>query len=163
MNGPTAFTHGSLHYQNQSFPHICFFSYSKARTTAETDFWNVPASKKMREDIVARGRTRFRSVEDQLTLNEVIHTGFYEQVVVLPSQYNFRAHYHGGHGGWPRVESLDGVLIYHNSYCVAEAKKLIPVKAHAELPPLVPDQAALTDWQKFWRKIQLRRQSHIVR
>src|SRR4051812_3141575 len=134
----------------------CYFN-------AGVTFWNVPASRKMREEIVARGRSRFRSVEDQLTLNEVIQTRYYEQVVVLPSQYNFRAHYKGGHGGWPRVESLDGVLIYHNSYCVAEAKKLIPVKAHAELPPLVPDEGPLTEWQKFWRKVELRRQRHIVK
>jgi hypothetical protein len=134
----------------------CYFN-------AGVTFWNVPASRKMREEIVGRGRSRFRSVEDQLTLNEVIQTRYYEKVTVLPSQYNFRAHYKGGHGGWPRVESLDGVLIYHNSYCIAQAKPLIPVKAHAELPPLVADQGPLTDWQKFWRKVQLRRQQHIVR
>ena len=134
----------------------CYFN-------AGVTFWNVPASKKMREEIVARGRTRFRSVEDQLTLNEVIQTRYYEQVVVLPSQYNFRAHYKFRQRGWPTVASLDGVMIYHNSTCMAEAKKLLPVKAHAELPPLMPDQGPLTDWQKFWRKVQLRRQKHILR
>src|SRR5258706_7072304 len=49
-------------------------------------FWNLPASKAMREEIVARGRTRFRSVEEQLTLNEVIHKRSYDQIIPLPSQ-----------------------------------------------------------------------------
>ena len=61
------------------------------------------------------------------------------------------------------TQSLDGVMIYHNSSCIAEAKKAIPVKPHAELPPLAPDARPLTDWQKFWRKVQLRREPHIVR
>jgi len=134
----------------------CYFN-------AGVTFWNVPASKRMREEIVDRGRTRFRSVEDQLTLNEVLHTRYFDQIIALPSQYNFRAHYKFRQRGWPTVESLDGIVIYHNSTCIGEAKKLIPVKSRAELPPLVADQGILTDWQKFWRKVQLRRQPHIVR
>jgi lipopolysaccharide biosynthesis glycosyltransferase len=130
---------------------------------AGVTFWNVPASKQMREEVVARGRTRFRSVEDQLTLNEVIQTRYYDQLIVLPSQYNFRAHYRFRQRGWPTVNSLDGVLIYHNSSCVGEAKKLIPVKSRASLPPLAPDEGPLTKWQKVVRKIQLRREPHIVR
>ena len=117
----------------------------------------------MRQEIVARGRTRFRSVEDQLTLNEVIQTRYYERIIALPSQYNFRAHYKFRQRGWPTVQSLHGVMIYHNSSCIAEAKKAIPVKPHAELPPLDVDTGPLTEWQKFWRKVQLRRQRHIVR
>jgi len=129
---------------------------------AGVTFWDIPASREMRNEIVARGRTRFRSVEDQLTLNEVIHTSHYEKLIVLPSQYNFRAHYRFRERGWPTVDSLDGVLIYHNAACVEEAKKLISTKPHAELPPLVPDQGSLTKSQKFWRKVQLRREPHIV-
>src|SRR5437899_1119908 len=72
----------------------CYFN-------AGVTFWNVPASKAIREEIVARGRARFRSVEDQLTLNEVIHTRYYDQIIALPSQYNFRAHYKVRHRGWP--------------------------------------------------------------
>ncbi len=134
----------------------CYFN-------AGVTFWNVPASKAMREEIVARGRTRFRSVEDQLTLNEVIQTRYFDNVVILPSQYNFRAHYKFRQRGWPTVDSLDGVIIYHNSTCASEAKKLIPVKPRAELPSLVADKAPLTDWQKFWRKVRLRGQPHIAR
>src|SRR4029079_13152327 len=44
----------------------CYFN-------AGVTFWNVAATKAMREAIVARGRSRFRSVEVQLTLNEVVH------------------------------------------------------------------------------------------
>jgi len=75
---------------------------------------------------------------------------------------HFRAHYRLRQRGWPTVDSLDGVLIYHNSSCVEEAKKLIPAKLYAELPPLVPDLEPLTKSQKFWRKVQLRRKPHIV-
>ena len=130
---------------------------------AGVTFWNIAASKQMRQEIVARGRTRFRSVEDQLTLNEVIQTRYYDQFIVLPSQYNFRAHYKLRRGGWPAVDSLDGVVIYHNSHCVAEAKKLIPVGARAKLPDLVADRGVLSDREKFWRKLQLRLQRHIIR
>jgi hypothetical protein len=134
----------------------CYFN-------AGVTFWDVRASKEMREAIVRRGRTRFRSVEDQLTLNEVIHTCYWDQIIVLPSQFNFRAHYKFSQRGWPTVSSLDGVLIYHNSTCAAEVKKLIPLKSRATLRDLVPDTAPLSDWQKFWRKVQLRRQQHMVR
>ena len=134
----------------------CYFN-------AGVTFWNVAASREMREAIVARGRSRFRSVEDQLTLNEVIQTRYYDETIVLPSQYNFRAHYKVRQRGWPTVDSLDGVVIYHNSSCAAEAKKLIPVPAKATLPDLIPDAGPLTDRQKFWRKVQLRLQPHIVR
>src|SRR4051812_38310993 len=77
----------------------CYFN-------AGVTFWNVPASKQMRQEIVDRGRSRFRSVEDQLTLNEVIHTSYFDQVIALPSQYNFRAHYKVRARGWPSVNSL---------------------------------------------------------
>jgi hypothetical protein len=130
---------------------------------AGVTFWNIPASRAMREEIVARGRARFRSVEDQLTLNEVVQTRYYDQFIVLPNQYNFRAHYKIRRRGWPSVDSLDGVVIYHNSYCVQEAKKLIPVSRFAELETLPPDHRLLTEREKFWRKLQLRLRPHIVR
>jgi hypothetical protein len=134
----------------------CYFN-------AGVTFWNVPASKQMREDIVRRGRTRFRSVEDQLTLNEVIHTLYYDQVIALPSQFNLRAHYKVRHRGWPTVTNLDGVLIFHSASSTDEAKKLIPVKPRAILEELEADTHPLSDWEKFLRKLQLRRQPHIVR
>ena len=78
----------------------------------------------MREEIVKRGRDRFRSVEDQLTLNEVLHTLYYDQLILLPSQYNYRAFLAPKRiRGWPTVTHLDGVMIYHNSFCIDAAKK----------------------------------------
>jgi hypothetical protein len=146
---------GSRYFAGQGWT-SCYFN-------AGVTFWNIPASKQMRADIVKRGRTRFRSVEDQLTLNEVIHTLYFRDLIVLPSQYNFRAYYKVRQRGWPTVSNLDGVLIYHNAASVMEAKKLIPVKPAATLPELIADTAPLSDWQKFWRKMQLRRLPHVVR
>jgi hypothetical protein len=117
----------------------------------------------MRQDVVARGRTRFRSVEDQLTFNEVIQTRYYDQMIILPCQYNFRAHFRRKVRGWPTVDSLDGVKIYHNAHSMSDVKQLQSVKPLAELPALEPDTAPLSDWQKFLRKIQLRLQPHNVR
>jgi hypothetical protein len=65
--------------------------------------------------------------------------------------------------GWPTVNSLDGVKIYHNAHSMPEALKLESVKALADLPALEPDSGPLTDWQKFLRKLQLRFQPHHVR
>jgi len=122
--------------------------------------WHTPATKKMREDIVARGRSRFRSVEDQLTFNEVVQTRYYDQFIILPCQYNFRAHFRRTRRGWPAVDSLDGVKIYHNAYSMPEAKKLASVRSLADLPALLPDTAPVSDWQKFLRKLQLRLHPH---
>src|SRR5438045_1248049 len=42
-------------------------------------FWNVPASREIRREIVARGKSRFRTVaDDQFALNEVIQTKYYD-------------------------------------------------------------------------------------
>jgi hypothetical protein len=134
--------------------------YTSEYINCGVTFWHTPASRRMREDVVARGRSRFRSVEDQLTFNEVVQTRYYDQIILLPCQYNFRAHFRRKVRGWPSVDSLDGVKIYHNALSMPEAKKLQIVKALAELPPLEPDTAPLTDWQKFLRKLQLRLQPH---
>ncbi len=134
--------------------------YTSAYINCGVTFWHVPSSRQMRQDFVARGRTRFRSVEDQLTFNEVVQTRFYDQMIILPCQYNFRAHYKQRVRGWPVVDSLDGVRIYHNAASMPEAKKLESVRPLAELPPLEPDAGPLTKRQQFWRKVQLRRQPH---
>jgi len=62
---------------------------------AGVTFWNVPARKRCAKNRGARPNA-FPQCGDQLTLNEVISHRLLEQVVVLPSQYNFRRHYHGG-------------------------------------------------------------------
>lgn len=137
--------------------------YTSEYINCGVTFWHTPSTRQMRQDVVARGRARFRSVEDQLTFNEVVQTRYYDQMIILPCQYNFRAHFRQKVRGWPSVDSLDGVKIYHNAHSMPEAKKLESVRPLADLPPLSPDAAPLTDWQKFLRKVELRFQPHHVR
>jgi hypothetical protein len=137
--------------------------YTSEYINCGVTFWHVPSSRRMREDVVARGRARFRSVEDQLTFNEVVQARYYDQMIILPCQYNFRAHLRRKVRGWPSVGSLDGVKIYHNALSMTEAKKMERVEPLAVLPPLEADQAPLTDWQKLLRKVQLRLQPHHVK
>jgi hypothetical protein len=137
--------------------------YTGNYLNAGVTFWHLASSREAREAIVARGRTRFRSVEDQLTLNEVLLTRYYDRLTLLPSQYNFRAHLAPFHTrGWPTVTHLDGVVIYHNSYCVKAAKELPTVKPFAELPTLVTDVRPLTRWEQVRRKIENRFRPHRV-
>ena len=136
--------------------------YTSEYLNAGVTFWNVPRSRAIREAIVTRGRSRFRSVDDQLTLNEVVQARYYDEMIILPCQYNFRAHYRFKQRGWPTVESLDGVKIYHNAASMPEARKLTQVHPMAELPPLVPDAGPLTPWEQFKRKIEWRLQKHRV-
>ncbi len=137
--------------------------YVSCYLNAGVTFWDVPASREMRRQIVQRGRTRFRSVEDQLTLNEVLHTRYWDQLVILPSQFNYRAYLHRGRKGWPVVNSLDGVVIYHNDFCIDSAKRLLPVNPRAALPDLKPDLAPLTPREQFWRRLAHRREPHFMR
>ena len=131
--------------------------YTSAYINAGVTFWNVPASRQIRADIAARGRQRFRSVEDQLTLNEVIHTRYCDELILLPSQYNYRACLAPKRiRGWPTVTCLDGVRIYHNAYCLEAARKLLPVAQMARLPDLPADLGPLTPFQRFMRRAQHR-------
>jgi len=138
--------------------------YTSAYLNAGVTFWHIPSSRKLREDYAARGRARFRSVEDQLSLNEVVHTRYYDDLVILPSQYNYRAclapvrfrH-------WPTVTHLDGVRIYHNVYCLEAARRLLPVRPRAVLPDLPPDLGPISPLRQFWRKVRLRLAPHRVR
>ncbi|MGD0615133.1 MAG: hypothetical protein ABSA69_06795 [Verrucomicrobiota bacterium] len=126
-------------------------------------FWNVPSSRKIREETMARGRARFRSIDDQRSINEIVHSRYYDQLVLLPCQYNYRAFLPPKRSSrWPTVTHLDGVVIYHNSHCIDAAKKLLPVKRRAELPDLPQDPAPLTPRQQFWRKVRERLKPHIV-
>ena len=139
--------------------------YTSCYFNAGVTFWHVPASRQMRNEIVARGRARFRSVEDQLTLNEVLHTRYYDQIIALPCQYNYRAHLAPFHTKkWPTVRHLDGVVIYHNSFCLEAARKLLPVRPKAELPDLLPDLQPVTGrYRQMWRKIRNRFKPHLVK
>lgn len=138
--------------------------YTSNYLNAGVTFWDVPASRRMREEIVARGRARFRSVEDQLTLNEVVNTRHFDELILLPCQYNFRAMLAPARlRHWPTVEHLDGVVIYHNCHCVAAAKQLATTRSQAALPDLPPDPSPLDARQQLWRRIQHRFLKHWVR
>jgi len=131
--------------------------YTSSYLNAGVTFWNIPQSRPIREDIVARGRSCFRSIEDQLTLNEVVHTRYYDDLVILPCQYNYRPCLAPTRvRGWPTVDHLDGVRIYHNVYSLEAARKLLPVPARARLAELVPDVGVLTPFQRFCRRARHR-------
>jgi len=126
--------------------------------------WDIAASRDIRREIVERGRSHFRTVaDDQYCTNEVIQTKYYDRLRILPCQYNYRAYLNRKQRGWPTVTHLDGVLIYHNGTCMAEAKRLGPVKPKANLPALSPDAHPLTPSQQFWRKLRLRLTRHIIK
>ena len=127
-------------------------------------FWNVPGSRDIRREIVARGRSHFRTVaDDQFVINEVIQTRYFDRLRILPCQFNYRAYLNRRQRGWPTVTHLDGVMIYHNAACMDEAKKLASVKPKAELPALPDDSRPLTALEQFWRKLRLRFTKHIIR
>lgn len=150
--------------EHQAGRYLLGQGYTSNYLNAGVTFWDVKASRTAREEIVARGRTRFRSVDDQLTLNEVLLTRYYDQIVLLPSQYNFRAHLAPKTAkGWPTVKHLDGVVIYHNSHCVEAARRLTAVGTHAELPKLEADARPLGAYQKILRKLNNRFQPHIIK
>jgi hypothetical protein len=118
----------------------------------------------MRQEIVERGRSHFRTVaDDQYVINEVIQTRYFDRLRILPCQFNYRAYLRRHQRGWPTVDHLDGVYLYHNAACIEEAKKLPPVKAIAELPALPPDGGPLTSRAQFWRRLRLRLRPHVIK
>lgn len=128
-------------------------------------FWNVPASRAMRQEIVTRGQNHFRTIaDDQFCLNEVVQTKYFDRVRILPCQYNYRCHIAGvKQRTWPTVEHLDGVLIFHNATCMEAAKRMLPVKAQAALPDLENDGHPLTPKEQFFRRLRNRFKPHIVK
>lgn len=147
---------GSRYLEGQGYT-SCYFN-------AGVTFWNVRESGRLREEVVARGRGFFRGIEDQMTFNEVVHTRYFDRMLVLPSQYNYRACLAPFRlRGWPTVTHLDGVRIYHNKHCIDAAKLLLPVRAVADLPALPVDRVPLTSWQRLWRRARTRFGRHWVR
>ena len=141
--------------------------YTSTYLNAGVTFWHLPSSKEMRAQIVARGRTHFRGpFDDQTALNEVMLTEHFERVVILPSQFNWRSFYkdsfrswRNGWRSWPRVDSLDGVYLYHNNYClskVLEAMAAAPPRTTAKLENLPADQLPLSRWTLLWRRARHR-------
>jgi hypothetical protein len=126
--------------------------------------WDVPHSRDIRQEILARGKSHFRTVaDDQYCINEVIQTKYYDRLRILPCQFNYRAYLKKKQRHWPTVQHLDGVFLYHNSTCMDEAKKLAAVKRHADLPPLPEDGGPLRPCDQFWRKVRLRLTPWIVK
>jgi hypothetical protein len=127
--------------------------------------WNVPRSRDIRAEIVARGRSHFRLVaDDQLCINEVIQTKYFDRLRILPCQYNYRAYLNKNQPGWPTVTHLDGVMIYHNGPCIKEALKLPPVRAKADLPVLPVDGRPLsTRLQRNLRSLRQWAVPHIIK
>ena len=137
--------------------------YTSSYINCGVTFWHVPSSRKIREETVARGRAYFRNIDDQRSINEVVQTRYYDEMVLLPCQYNYRAFLAPARGPrWPTVSHLDGVKIYHNSTCIEAAKRLLRVKPLAELPDFPVDPAPLTPRQQFRRRLSERLKPHIV-
>jgi hypothetical protein len=127
-------------------------------------WWNVPKSREIRAEIIERGKTRFRTVaDDQLVINEVVQTKYFDRVRILPCQFNFRAYFNRKQRGWPTVKHLHGVFIYHNATCMDDAKKLGPVNPRAELPPLERDPLPLNEKQQFWRRLATRLAPNVIK
>ncbi len=112
--------------------------YTSAYLNGGVTLWNIETSKELRSEICARGRKRCRTIvgDNQMSLNDVVHTRYYKNTVILPSQFNYRAFLNRRKKGWPTVDHLDGVMIYHNGTCIEDAKELMPVAPLACLPPL---------------------------
>ena len=130
-------------------------------------FWNIPKSRGIRREIGERGRSRFRVIaDDQLVINEVVHTRYFDQLRILPSQFNYRAYFKTPQSGWPTVNHLDGVMIYHNQECIEVVKAHSAshrIAPRAELPPLQPDAGPLNEEQRILRIRRQSQEPYIIR
>ncbi len=139
--------------------------YTSTYLNAGITFWHLPSSKEMRAEIAERGRRHYRGpFDDQTALNEVMLTRYFDQVVILSSQFNWRAFYkknyqrtwRNGWKGWPRVDRLDGVYLYHNQFCldaVLQTMRSGHLRDRAELPSLPEDSHPLSGWTMFSRRM----------
>jgi hypothetical protein len=128
-------------------------------------WWNIPKSRDIRSEIIARGKTCFRTVaDDQFVINEVVQTKYFDRLRLLPSQFNFRANLLPvRQRGWPSIPNLDGVLIYHNARSMDVAKQLTAVNSRAQLPALKADAAPLAEREQFWRRLKQRFVPNVIR
>lgn len=120
--------------------------YTSNFVNAGVTLWDIRASAPLRQEIAARGRARFRNlVDDQLALNELLHTRYVDRLTLLPCHYNYRGSLGPKPFGWPVCRSLDGIRIYHNRHWIREARKLAP-DAQAPLANLDTDIAPPGKW-----------------
>ena len=151
--------------EHQGSRFVCGQGYTSNFLNGGVFFWDIAKSREMRREIVERGRHHFRTVaDDQHCINEVLQTKHWDQLRLLPCQFNYRAYLNRKQRGWPTVNHLDGVMIFHNASTMDEAKKLLgKTKPRAELPMLPDDGRPLTEQEQFWRKLRLRFQPWIVK
>jgi hypothetical protein len=154
--------------ENLGSRYILGQGYTSSFLNGGVTFWNVPKSRDIRAEIVARGRTHFRTVaDDQWVINETVHTKYFERIRILPSQYNYRAYLSSNvnfkRPPFPTATHLDGVLIFHNADTIDEVKKLPTPKPRADLPALEVDSAPLSQDEMFRRKLLLYQTPHILR
>lgn len=136
--------------------------YTGNFVNAGVTFWNIPASRELRKEVIDRGRIRLRNfVDDQLCLNEILFTRYLDKLTILPCIYNYRAYLNRRVRGWPTTSSFDGVKIYHHDEW-RKALSRLPVKPNANLPPLVPDHGPLGPWAQFWRRVRQRLKAHLI-
>lgn len=131
--------------------------YTSNFLNAGVTFWDIPRSREIRQEILSRGRAEFRSPgDDQWVFNEVVQTRHYDDLIILPCQFNYRAYVGKRFPGWPTVSTLDGVRIYHNGDCIQEAVALGPVRKVAELPPnlsQIPPQPGTLRLRRPYRRV----------
>lgn len=127
-------------------------------------FWNVPGSRDIRREIVERGRSHFRrTADDQHCINEVLQTKYYDRLRILPCQFNYRAYLKTKQSGWPTVDHLDGVMIYHNGPCIDQALKLPGVAKRATMFALNSDGRPLSANEQFWQAAKHLQEPDVVR
>lgn len=137
--------------------------YDPNFVNAGVTFWDIRASKPLRDDVLARGRIRFRNcVDDQLCLNEVLYTRYLDHLTILPSTYNYRGFIRRRQRGWPTTQNLDGVKIYHHDECL-RALDLDAIRAAPDLPPLEPDAGPVGPWVQRWRRFQQKLKPDLIR
>jgi hypothetical protein len=150
--------------ENLGSRYILGQGYTSSFLNGGVTFWNVPKSRDIRAEILARGRARFRTVaDDQWVINETVHTKYFERVRILPSQYNYRAYFNHEQPPFPNVKHLDGVLIFHNAETMDKVKKLSEPKPRADLPALEVDSKPLSLREQEWRSRLLLQTPHILR
>lgn len=113
--------------------------YTSNYLNAGVTLWDIPRTRDLRKMIIDRGRGTFRTtyVDDQLCFNEVVQTLYYDKLVILPCQYNYQAFVRHRKRGWPSLESVDGVVLYHCRTCVDSVSQMShAVSPKARLPEL---------------------------
>ncbi len=130
--------------------------YTSNFVNAGVTFWDIKASAPIRQEIAARGRRRYRNqVDDQLALNELLHTRFMDRLTLLPCHYNYRGSLGRKPFGWPTTRNLDGVRLYHNRHWIEQAKRLSPA-GKADLSSLPEDKRNPGQWTARWRRLGMR-------